>query len=88
MAPIIEDDIPATAWSVAGNLRVDAFILLVHQMVFGLVLVYMGYVRVSEGATQMRVCHNFGCQNDDELPLDCPLWCCYGIHVTPFTAAC
>jgi hypothetical protein len=40
---------------VASDLRVDAFILLVDQMVFGLVLDYVGYVgyvRVSEGATQ------------------------------------
>jgi len=38
---------------VACDPRVDAFILLVHQMVIGLVLVYVGYVGVSEGATQM-----------------------------------
>jgi hypothetical protein len=31
---------------------VDVFLLLLHQMVFGLVLVYLGYVRVSEGVTQ------------------------------------
>lgn len=69
--------------------RMDAFILLVHQMVFGLVLVYVGYVRDSEGATQMREhAAPLDCQNGDVLPLGCPLWCCWGIHVAPFTVAC
>ena len=57
--------------------RVDAFVPLVHQMVIGLVQVYLGYVGVSEGATQMIARRNFDRRNGDAGAAAVGLSLCY-----------
>ena len=51
LGAIIVEDVPATSCSGACGVVVCAFVLPVHQMGFGLVLVYVGLRGVSEGAT-------------------------------------